>query len=452
MPNLTFPKDFKWGVACSAFQLEGGTYEGGKSENIREHGFRDPEQRSHFRDTRSPDVIADFYHKYPEDFALFQELGTNTFRFSIAWTRICPDISCKPNQAGIDYYNGMIDSMIEHGMTPFFDLWHSDLPQWVLDNGGSPSENFVKWFSSFAEICFREFGDRVKLWSTVNEPKLTVYGAYAHAHGAPYMYDLELALKATRNMILAHFECVKILRKLWPDAKIGSVHCTGSNYCMSFEPEDIAAAKRHEAAQLLFLEPMMLGKFPQELLDYPDFAKYIKPEYIQQVKENFVPMDFFGLNYYSSGCCRSGNDSAYGTAGIPTPWEKDAYGFTSYPAGLFDLLMTLNKRYNGTPMYVTENGYTYRREDVFNMDLTPFHHDDKRIAYIREHLRSCARAIQAGVNLKGYYYWSAMDCWESGLGYGFPMGLVGVNFDTLERVPRDSFYYYQKVIANNMVD
>ena len=349
-------------------------------------------------------------------------------------------------------YNGLIDAMIGHGITPLLDLWHADLPQWVQDNGGTLSGNFVEWFTRYAEICFREFGDRVKLWSTVNEPLVSVYGAYARTQGESGRSGPELALEAAQNTILAHYESIRILRGLWPDAKIGAVNNSDSSYCFSFAPEDIAAAIRSEAVQLLFAEPMLLGEYPRELLEYPPFAGYIKPEYIEALKEKFIPMDFFGLNYYSSGACRDGDATAYGTTTVPNPWPKDAYPFSSYPAGLYDLLVRLNERYQGVPILITENGYTSRREDVYNMDLTPFLHDEQRIQYIREHLRSCARAIRAGVNLKGYCYWSAMDCWESSKGYGYPMGLVGVDFDTLKRVPKDSYYYYQKVIANNMVD
>ncbi len=186
-----------WGASCSAMQLEGGRHEGGKNDNIREHAFYDLATSSRFQDHFPPDTGADFYHKYPEDIKLMKELGINTFRFSISWARICPDKSCVPNIAGIDYYNDMINTLINNGITPFFDLIHSDLPQWVLEEGGFPGEKFFGYYTKYAEICFREFGDRVKYWSTVNEPKLSVYGAYVHGHGTPYLFDKHLAMKAT---------------------------------------------------------------------------------------------------------------------------------------------------------------------------------------------------------------------------------------------------------------
>lgn len=477
MSNFAFPENFLWGVAGSAFQMEGAMYEDGKDLNIREVSWLDavrrgavqqpgekelpivdvdwvnPESPAKFRDSRSPEVGCDFYHKYPEDIKLLASLGIKVFRFSIQWGRIISEYNGEPNQAGIDYYNRVINEMIANGITPFMDLWHSDLPRWVLNHGGFPSDEFVSWYSRFAEVCFREFGDRVKYWSTCNEPLLNAFGPYTMGMGIPYIKDFSMGITAAHHMVLAHFEAVRLLRKMWPDARIGSVHNTGRYYCLSFDPKDIEAAERRQASQFLLSDPMILGKYPQELLDYEPFAKYIPQEYIDQVKEKFMPCDFIGLNYYQPGFSRAGDSEFYGTQGIKgINLPTDAYPFRTYANGLYDLLLDLQERYHGLEMIVTENGYTQRREDVFNMDLTPFHQDTARQEYIREHLRACQRAVRAGANLSGYFYWSCMDVWESTMGYGYPMGLVAVNFDTLERVPRESFYYYQKIVQNNMVD
>ncbi len=477
MINFVFPKDFLWGVAGSAFQMEGGMYEGGKDLNIRETSWLDavrrglvqqpgekelpivdvdwinPESPSKFRDNRSPEVTCDFYHKYPEDIELLASLGINTFRFSISWGRIISAYGAEPNQAGIDYYNGMINKMLECGIQPFMDLWHSDLPCWVLNHGGFISDEFVSWFSRYAEVCFREFGDRVKFWSTSNEPYLNAFGAYALGMGLPKLKEMPLGIKAAHHMVLAHFEAVRLLRKMWPDAKIGSVHNTARYYCLSHDPADEAAAARRQASQFLLSDPMALGKYPQELLDYEPFARYIPQEYIEELKEKFLPMDFFGINYYQPAFVRAGESQYFGVQGIKgINLPQDAYPFKTYANGLFDLLLDMTERYPGVDLFVTENGYTQQRDDVYNMEMESLQHDVLRQEYIREHLRACQRAIRAGAALKGYYYWSCMDVWESTMGYGYPMGLIGINFDTLERVPRDSFYYYQKIVKNNTVD
>ena len=449
MSQTVFPKDFMWGAACSAMQLEGGRHEGGKTDNIREHAFYDPATSNKYEDHFPPDIGADFYHKYPEDIKLMKELGIKTFRFTIAWARICPDKSCTPNQAGIDYYSSMIDMLIENGIMPFFDLLHSDLPQWVFEEGGFPSEKFIEYFSRYAEICFREFGSRVPYWCTVNEPKLIVYGAYAHAHGTPYLWDKALAMKATKNMILAHFEAVKILRKICPNAKIGSIHNAGACYPVSDDPADISAAKLHSEMQHLFLSPMMTGRYPDLVLQ-SDLAEYIHEDDIRQISEAFIPMDFYGINYYCPSFIQAEeNTKKKGPYqhGLPV----DAYGFTTYAPGLFDTLQDMNLHYPGKEVLITENGYTYKR-NLPDFSVTGSLHDIERIDYIRQHVEQCERAVQAGIDLTGYFYWSIMDCWEGSMGYGYPMGLIAVNFETLERVPRESFYYYQKLIREKTAE
>jgi len=449
---LKFPKDFIWGAACSAVQMEGAIFEDGRTLSGGEANFFDPHPEAKPQDDRSPERGVDYYHKFREDHELFSQLGLKMFRFSISWSRICPTIDGTPNQKGIDHYNELIDDMIAKGITPFFDLWHCDLPDWVIKNGGIVDDRFFGWFTHYAEICFREFGDRIKYWSTINESKLNVYGVYAHAHDAPFMRNEDLAMKATHNAIIAHYEIVRMLHEMWPDAKIGSIHNAGACYPATFSKEDQEAAVRHSAMQLLLLDPMMKGEYPPEMVNFPGMSKYFTPERIAELREKFVPQDFYGINYYCPATIAYGEDSAYKTRWVATDLPSDAYGFTTYAPGLYDLLLELNVRYNGAPVLITENGYTYRRKDVYKMNLEDYQHDPERISYIREHIRECSRAIEAGVNLKGYFYWSIMDCWELAMGFGYPMGLIGVDLDTLERIPRDSFYYYQQIIKNNAVN
>lgn len=451
--NYPFPKDFIWGVGGSAFQMEGAMLEDGKTLNMREAAFYDKQQQYEiFMDPREPDVCCDFYHRYPEDLALMGQLPGVTFRYSISWARIIPSKDAEPNQKGIDFYNKVIDTMIANGITPFMDLLHSDTPMWVIEAGGVANPEFVQWYARYAEICFRAFGDRVKYWSTVNEPTIGIFEAYANARGMPYEKDIGRAMEASHNMILAHFEAVRRLRKLWPDAKIGMVITVGENYCHSFEQADMDACQRKVAYRLLYADPAILGDYPKELMAYEPLRRYFTDQMRAQVKETFVPMDFCGVNYYSAFHARSGNKSILGTMGFDPKLPKDAYGFTTYAPGLFDVMYQLNQRYNGKPLLITENGYAQRREAAFGMDLEPLHSDTIRQNYMREHIRECARLIRAGVNLQGYFYWSFMDSWEYRNGFNVPMGLVGVNFDTQERRPRESFYYYQNILKHNMID
>ncbi len=450
--NYSFPKDFMWGLGGAAFQMEGAMLEDGKTMNIREAAFYAKEQQEVFLDEREPNVCADFYHRYEEDLKIMGQLAPVTFRYSISWARIIPSKDAEPNQKGIDFYNKVIDSMIANGVTPFMDLFHSDLPVWAIEAGGIANPEFIDWYVRYATICFREFGDRVKYWSTANEPMLSIFEAYANARCMPYEKDISRAMLATHHMVLAHFETVRILRKMWPDAKIGMVNNVAENYCLSFAQEDIEAAQRKNIYRLIYSDPIILGEYPAELSAYPPVGAYIPAWMNEEVKEKFIPMDFYGINYYSPYFARSGNKSLLGTVGFHSGLPQDGYGFTTYAPGMFDIIYALNERYHGMDVIITENGYAQPRPDTTSMDLEPLQHDTLRQSYIREHVRECARLLKAGVNLKGYFYWAFMDTWEVKNGFRVPMGLVGINFDTQERRPRDSFYYYQNILKNNMID
>ena len=450
--NYKFPKDFVWGVGASAFQIEGGMLEGGRTMNVHEADFYMNPQPRVFHDPREPKVNCDFYHKYPEDLKLLSELGPITFRYSISWSRIIPSKDAEPNQEGIDFYNKVIDTMIANGITPFMDLCHSDIPRWVFDEGGLTTPEFITWYTRYAEVCFRAFGDRVKYWATINEPVIGVFESYANARSQPYETDIDRAMLATHHMILAHFETVKLCRKYCPNSKIGMVNNVAENFCLSFDQKDIDAAERKTAYRYLLSDPISLGEYPKELLEFAPVAEHIPEKFRQEVKEKFVPMDFNGFNCYCPYFCRSGDKSLLQVQAIDGGIEKDGFGFGFHPPGMFDVLLRLHKRYKGLPIIISENGIAQRRPDCEETDLEPYQHDTMRQRYMREHIRECARLLEAGVNLEGYLHWTFMDDWELMNGFLVPMGLVGVDFSTLERRPRDSFYYYRDIIKNNMID
>lgn len=450
--NYGFPKDFLWGVGGSAFQMEGAMLEDGKTLNTREASFFSTEEpREKFRDPRSPEVGADFYHKYPEDMKLMGQLGPKVFRYSIAWARIIPSMDAEPNQKAIDFYNRVIDAMIAQGITPFMDLFHADLPLWVVEEGGIIDDRFVERYTRYVSVCFREFGDRVKYWSTVNEPMLMVFSPYSTARCMPFHNSQEEAFKATHNMILAHFSAVRALREISPDGKIGMVNNFCECYALNHDPEDVEACERRVEMYLTLADPIILGNYPKRTREYKNTAKFITEKMQQEIRDAFVPMDFAGFNIYCPKYAMNDSEKLFGNAERKVDLPKDAYGFVSYADCIFDSMVRLTERYNSIPLFITENGYAQNRVPG-TMELESFQHDQARINYMREHIRACARAIKAGASLKGYFYWSFMDSWEVQRGFQVPMGLVGVNFDTLERRPRDSFYYYQRVIANNTVD
>ncbi len=445
--RFEFPKDFMFGAASSAVQIESGVDEGGKGEDVLDHYWKlNPEKYG----DADPSKSADFYHKYPEDIKLMKELGLKSFRFSISWSRIYPDGPDKVCQAGIDYYSDMIDKLVEADIIPFFDLWHCDLPYWVLERGGLLTRDFIDWFTTYAKTCFEAFGDRVKYWSTVNEPNINVTCAYSTGKTPPFGTDMREAITATHNMILAHYKTVKLYKSMNLGGKIGFTNDMLFIYGSTPNIEDCDAAERHFAwYSLFFADPVILGRYPDCLTSYPFLQDKLPENYQQELDENFVKADFVGINYYATLYFKYKEDDmfcyAYAQKDLPT----DNYGFTINPQGIYDTIMYFHNRYPGVELLITENGISRAKSGNYDEDLD----DGYRINHMREHLRGVSRAISAGAPVKGYYHWSIMDTNELYVkGYSHIFGLIQVRYDTLERVPRKSFYYYQKIISENAVN
>ncbi|MBQ5777353.1 MAG: glycoside hydrolase family 1 protein [Oscillospiraceae bacterium] len=449
--HFTFPKDFMFGAACSAVQIEGGVGEGGKGEDVLDYYWR--LQSEKYQDA-DPANAADFYHKYPEDIKLMKELGLRAFRFSISWTRIYPNgPEGAPCQAGIDYYSDMIDKLIEAGITPFFDLWHCDLPAWAIERDGCVNPEFVDWFVKYAETCFKAFGGRVKYWSTVNEPNVNVMAAYAWGVTPPFEKDIKRSLMACHHMILAHFKTVKLFREMGIPGKIGFVNHVQPAYALTLDKKDQEAAERDmDFYTNWFSDGILLGHYPESVLGYPYIADNLPENYGQELRDNFVRCDFLGINYYSSYIIQYEKNEVLDyklVTGDLLP--KDDYGFTVNPQGIFDAIMYCWDRYPGYEFVISENGLSRKKTGNYDEDLE----DTYRINYMREHLRGLSRALRTGAPVTGYFHWSIMDTNELYVrGYSHIFGLIQVRHDkpTLDRVPRPSYYYYQQVIAQGEVN
>ena len=446
--NFKFPKDFLFGCASSAYQIEAGCNEDGKGENVNEH------YHTHFPEKfcgGNPAFAADFYHRYREDIKDMKELGLKAFRFSISWSRIFPKNPTDINQAGIDYYDDMINALIEADIVPMFDLWHSDLPYWVIEMGGVVCPDFVQWFGTYAKLCFEKFGDRVKFWSTINEPSINVMASYAHAANAPFLKDMDLAIKACHNAILAHYNALRIYKSMNLPGKIGAVIHVEPTYSRSMDPKDqIAADRRFAFYAGWWLDPMLKGHYPEILADHDYIMSKLPEGYAEDLQKNFVKADFIGVNFYNPTHTKFSDTDPMGYENYkPEDLDVDSYGFVYYPQGLFDVAMYFKNTYPGTHIMITENGIGREKWGNFEEER----HDEYRVRYMREHLREVNRALQAGADIGGYFCWSIMDTNEGYAGgYRFIFGLVQVNFETMERFRRDSWYYYQKVIAEGMVD
>lgn len=445
--NFKFPKGFLFGAACSACQIESGCKEGGKGLDVGEYGFKIYTEKFLGGD---PSNSADFYHKYPEDIKKMKELGLNSFRFSISWSRIYPNGPEEVCQAGLDYYSDMIDKLKAEGMVVFFDLFHCDLPYWVMEMGGILDPRFIDWFAVYAETCFKALGDKVDYWCTVNEPSINCMAAYAYASNAPFMKDMNLAIKACHNMILAHYKAVRIYKSLGFGGKIGAVIHVEPVYAVSMDEKDEQAAERRMAFYSgWWLDPMFKGHYPEILMEYPYITEKLPAGFADDLKDNFIENDYIAVNYYSPSFVKYvDNGELYYELVKNEKLPGDDYGFMIYPQGLFDTVAHLNDTYPGKDIIITENGIGIKKWGNYEEERK----DEYRIDYIREHLREVSRACRAGIPLKGYFHWSIMDTNELYAGgYQFMFGLNQVNYETLERIPRDSWYFYQQIIKQDRI-
>lgn len=455
---FSFSKDFIWGAACSAYQIEGAWNEGGKGENCHDHYARLPEHAAFYHRGR-PDTCSDFYHHYREDVDIMAEHNLKSFRFSLSWARLFPDGPNEINQEAVDYYNDLFNYLTEKGIAPFVDLFHWDLPQWVLDRDGAVNREFIDWFESFARASYRLFGDRVKMWSTMNEPNPSIFGGYTNwlVNGGgdfpPFENDPKKAFTAMHIMNLAHMRAVKVYREMGQDGKIGAVIDAFPfyPYSVSDEKDVIAADRMFDFYAGKWLGPILLGKYPEVI--YDSFYEYMPEGFEQELTEAYEPVDYIGDNYYAPRYAKHKEEKPYyEPSDDPEKAEQEEFrefiSIKFYPEGLYDTLKIIVKKYNPKEIIMTENGMCVPRNPK-NLAVPSRINDEDRIRYLRSHIMMVSRAIESGVNVTGYYIWSIEDTYEHGLGFDYDFGLIGINYDTMERIPRDSFKWYSKFIEAN---
>ena len=455
-----FPKDFLWGAACSAYQIEGAWNEDGKGENCSDHYARLPETAKFFERGR-PDVCSDFYHHYREDIAIMKENNLKSFRFSISWPRLFPNGPDELNQAGADYYNDLFNTLIENGIQPFVDLFHWDLPQWVYDRGGPVVYEFVDWFEKYARTAFSLFGDRVKMWSTMNEPNFS-FGGYTPSgveihegsgNEPPYENSIHKAFMTCHILNLAHLRAVKVYHEMNLGGKIGMVIDGFPFYPFSLaeEKDSIAAERAFDLYAGKWLGPMMLGRYPEVVED--SYAEYLPENFQQEIADAYEEMDFIGENYYAAGYAYGIDEKPYfALCGdyetIEGADRNEGYHIRRNPTGFYDILMILKNKYHAKEIIVTENGICFER-DKENLSKPTTIHDEERIRYLSDHIPMIARAIASGANVTGYYIWAIEDTFEAGSGFDLDFGLIAIDYDTMERTARDSFKWYGRFIKAN---
>jgi beta-glucosidase len=438
----SFPQDFVWGVAASSYQIEGAAHEDGRSESIWDRFCTVPGK---VRSGDNGDVACDFYHRYREDIGLMQDLGVGAFRFSIAWPRVLPAGRGRVNPAGLDFYDRLVDALLEVGIRPFVNLYHWDLPQVLEDEGGWPERATAEAFVGYAEVVAERLGDRVKDWITHNEPQCAAWLGYGVGRHAPGRTSVSDALAAAHHVLLSHGWAVQALRRASPGAEVGIVLDSWPVYPASDSAEDAAAAWAVDGvSNRWYFDPLLRGSYPEDAL--ARFGDVAPPVQNGDLTAISTPLDFLGVNNYSRHLVRAGPDGPDGPDPIyvrASSGRLTDMDWEVYPAGLGEVLVRLHEEYGVASLYVAENGAAFA--DVRTHDGRV--HDVERVDYLRDYVGA---VLATGVPVRGYFVWSLLDNFEWAEGYSKRFGLVYVDYPTLERVPKDSFYWYRDLIARHV--
>jgi beta-glucosidase len=433
-----FPAGFRWGAATASYQIEGAVGEDGRGESIWDRFCATPGK---VRNGDSGAIACDFYRRYPQDVALMRELGIDAFRFSVAWPRILPEGRGRVNDAGLDFYDRLLDELLANGIEPFPTLYHWDLPQALEDEGGWTARSTAEMFAEYVEVVVGRLGDRVSRWITHNEPWVVAWLGYGRGEHAPGRASVRDALAAAHHVLLSHGLAVDVLRREAPHAEVGITLNLTQNYPASGSPADVAAAREADGEiNRWFLDPLFRGGYPGDMLEH--FGTVLPPVRDDDLRTIASPLDFVGVNYYRREVVGRRADGGRRVVHQPESVYTDMDWEVS-PEGMFDLLVRLRDDYGPAAIYVTENGAAFG--DVRNHDGEV--RDPERQAYIAEHVAAAHRALAAGVPVKGYFVWSLLDNFEWSFGYSKRFGLVYVEYPTLERVPKQSFYWYRDFIA-----
>lgn len=459
---MKFAEDFVFGAATAAYQAEGAVNEDGRGRC-----YWDKYLEGRF----DPSMASDFYHRYPEDLANCEKFGVNGIRISIAWARVIPDGKGEVNEAGLAFYDKLIDECLAHGVEPFVTLHHFDTPEPLYEAGDWLNRENLPHFVRFAKVCFERFGHKVKKWITINEPYSVVAGQYVIGHFPPNIhYDIPKALQAAHNMVLGHSMVVNAYKEMNLPGEIGIVHILEGKYAYPDTPENQKAAKIDDTfANRWLLESTFKGRYTDEtmatineIVSHYDGELDLREEDFAIMEEAAKKLDFLGMNYYASHFCQynEGGSGIFhngtGTKGtsvfalkgiskrvsnpnVPTTdWD-----WPIYPEGLYDMLTRIARDYSKCKVYVTENGLGDKEVIDENGKVV----DDKRIDYISKHMNAILKANQDGANCCGYFLWSLMDVFSWTNGYNKRYGLFFVDFETQQRTMKKSAYWYKEISA-----
>ena len=448
MAGRQFPEGFRWGTATASYQIEGAVNEDGRGPSIWDTFSHTPGKTLN-GDTG--DIADDHYHRWPEDVWLMRELGLNAYRFSIAWPRILPYGTGEINQKGLDFYDRLVDGLLANGITPFVTLYHWDLPQALQDRGGWAVRETTEAYANYVDVVVQRLGDRVQYWITHNEPWVVAYIGHFTGQHAPGIRDIATALQVAHHLLLSHGLAVQVIRARQSNAQVGITLNLSPVHPASPSEEDVRAAQLADMGLNRFFLDAVFGKgYPAELVAaYGPFAPRVEADDLRIIA---VPIDFLGVNYYAPQFVRSVSYDRH-PLGIETlgpeelarrNYQLTEMGWPVVPDGLYELLTRIHRDYAPRAIYITENGAALPdRLERARVD------DPQRIAYLHQHLVAAHRAIEEGVPLRGYFVWSLLDNFEWAFGYSKRFGLIYVDYDTLIRVPKASYSWYQRVTQTN---
>lgn len=448
-----FGPDFIWGVSTASYQIEGGVDEGGRGPTSWDTFCALPGK---IRNGDTGAVACDHFHRYPEDIALMKELGVDAYRFSFAWSRIQPDGSGAPNAAGLDFYDRLVDGLLEAGIAPTPTLFHWDTPQALEDNGGWLNREITDRFADYATILGERYADRIDRWITVNEPVVLTLMGHAigiHAPGKSLGFD---ALSVAHHQLLAHGKAVAALRRAGAD-NIGIANNHAPIWAAGDSDEDQAAADFYDLLHnRLFADPVLLGRWPTDGMEeaFPGYQS-------GDLDIISTPLDWYGINYYNPlqvGAPGHPHEaSMVDGAELPPDlpfafvdiegYAKNDFGWPIVPAGFTELLTGMKERYGDKlpPLMITENGTAINDEPDADGRIA----DTRRIDYLATHLAAVKDAIDAGVDVRGYFQWSLMDNFEWAEGFAQRFGLVHIDYANQQRRPKDSYRWYRDLIGSH---
>jgi beta-glucosidase len=445
----SLPPDFRWGVATAAYQIEGAVSEDGRTPSIWDNFCKVPWA---IDNDDNGDIACDHYHRMPADIGLVDELGADTYRFSVAWPRVQPRGRGPVNEAGIGFYDRLVDETLGKGITPWLTLYHWDLPQELEDAGGWPARDTAYRFADYSMLVFDRLKDRVRHWTTLNEPWCSAMHGYVHGVMAPGRRDYTAGLHAVHHLLLGHGLATQRMRQ---SAQRPTEFGITLNMCTA-DPatdseEDVRAARQADGLGVrIYLDPLVRGEYPDDVVEDLAARGVKLPVQNGDLEIISTPLDFLGVNYYFgqqfSGVDEQG--SAVDSDGVPSsrtvPFGEPttAMGWEILPGKFTELLTRLGRDYPNLPMYITENGSAFDDDP----DSDGFVRDEQRTAYLASHIAAVAAARNAGADVRGYFAWSLLDNFEWAYGYAKRFGLIRVDYETQQRTIKQSGYFYRDTV------